>query len=189
MFLDDHLAGITADASLNYQFTHRETALPDIQDTVTVSVRADPARGRIVNAEFLHEERKLSLPEVDHAEANPVVLYFLEHDVRAMRKRLGGMENYFRKRIRLALANDARIEPVSFEYGGVARKGSRVEVTPYLGDPNTDRFKGMDGKRYQFTLSTEVPGGVYEIRTSVQGDAARQIPQVEEILRLAPQGG
>lgn len=188
IFLDEHLKGIDGSSDLHYDFRHSEDAKPDFDDSVTVSVRSDAARGRVVTAEFLHGEQALSLPEVQHAEANPVVLYFLERDVREMRRLLGGMESYFRKRIRMALANDARIEPVEFSYRGRSCKGSRIEVTPYVGDPNGGRFRGLDGKRYLFTLSGDVPGGIYELRTVVAPAEGRQGPRIEDVLTLAGDG-
>ncbi len=188
VFLDEHLQGIDGSSELRYDFRHSEDAKADFEDSVTLSVRSDAALGRVVNAEFLHGEQALSLPEVQHAESNPVVLYFLERDVREMRRLLGGMENYFRKRIRLALANDARIEPVAFSYRGRSCKGSRIEVTPYVGDPNGERFRGLQGKRYLFTLSGDVPGGVYELRTVVAPAEGRKGPSIEDVLTLADGG-
>ncbi|MCB1917017.1 MAG: hypothetical protein KDG52_15040 [Rhodocyclaceae bacterium] len=185
VFLDEHLRGLDDRHRLRYDFVLRENAVAVVEDTVTLDVRHDADRGRVVNAEFLHGENQLSLPEVDHAEANPVVLYFLERDVREMRRRLGGMENYFRKRIRLALADDAGIEPVTFEYRGRRIQGSRVAVDPYRGDPNQHRFRGMDSKRYEFTLSEQVPGGIYRLRTSVEPPAGAEGPRIEEVLTLS----
>lgn len=189
VFVREHLGGIEVATDLRYEFHHEESAQAELSDTVTVFVRPEPARGRVVRAEFLHGEHSLNLPEIEHAAANPVVLYFLEHDVRSMRQRLGGMESYFRKRIRVALADRAQLEAVEFEYGGVVRKGQRIEIAPYLGDPNRERFKGLDSKRYHFTISEEVPGGVYEIGTTTDGDEARNVPAVREWLRLSARGG
>ncbi|MCB1908620.1 MAG: hypothetical protein KDH15_14720 [Rhodocyclaceae bacterium] len=185
VFVDEHLRGVDDPRRLRYDFVLREDAAAVIEDSVTLDVRTDAERGRVVSAEFLHGERRLALPEVDHAAANPVVLFFLERDVREMRRRLGGMENYFRKRIRLALAGDARIEPVSFEYGGRRLEGTQVAVSPYRDDPNRRRFRGMERKRYEFTLSELVPGGIFRLRTSVEPAPGERGPRIEEVLTLS----
>ncbi|MCB1955327.1 MAG: hypothetical protein KDG55_06600 [Rhodocyclaceae bacterium] len=189
VFMREHLSNVGADASLHYAFQRQETAQPDVADTVTVFIKTEADRGRVVNAEFLHGERALSLPEVEHASSNPVVLFFLEHDVRDMHQRLGGKENYFRKRIRLALANEATVEPVRFAYRGKEVAGTRVSVQPYRDDPNKHRFQGMEGKRYYFMLSDEVPGGFFEIGSVVEGDDARKVPGIREVLTLSPDNG
>jgi len=186
VFMREHLGNVGADASLRYAFRHEESAQPSVDDTVTVIVKSHSDRGRVVNAEFLHGERAISLPEIEHATANPVVLFFLEHDVRDMHQRLGGKENYFRKRIRMALANDAKLEPVRIAYQGRELSATRVSVQPYVGDPNTHRFKGMEGKRYSFTVSDEVPGGIYEIVSVVEADVARKVPGIRDVLTLSP---
>ena len=43
-------------------------------------------------------------------EGNPVLLYFLERDIREMERLTGGKSGYFRKAIRLALARSASVE-------------------------------------------------------------------------------
>ncbi len=189
VFMRPHLNNLSGDRDLHYAYHREETAQPALNDTVTVFVRADADRGRVVTAEFLHGEHALALPEVTRATANPVVLYFLERDVRDMHRRLGGKEHYFRKRIRMALANEAKVEAVRFEYAGQTRAGTRVSVQPYAGDPNVHRFQGLDNKRYEFTFSDEVPGGIYELGTVVTGDEARKVPDIREALTLSPDNG
>lgn len=184
VFVAEHLAGLPARAELHYRYQLRRADAGAVDDRVTLVVQEAGERGRVVTADFLHGDRHLTLPEVERATANPVILYFLEHDVRSMHRELGGMENYFRRRIRLALASGAEVVPVEIEYRGVKRVGTRVEVKPYADDPLRDRFKGMEGKRYAITLSDAVPGGVYELRTSVDGASPRDPPRFEEVLTL-----
>ncbi|MCB1888935.1 MAG: hypothetical protein KDH20_15100 [Rhodocyclaceae bacterium] len=189
VFMQPHLDNVAGDRDLHYAFHREETEQPALDDTVTLFVRADGERGRVVTAEFLHGEHALTLPEVTHATANPVVLYFLERDVRDMHRRLGGKEHYFRKRIRMALANEATVEAVRFEYDGQTRSGTRVTVQPYAGDPNVHRFQGLDNKRYEFTFSDDVPGGIFELGTVVTGDKTRKVPEIREALTLSPDKG
>jgi len=61
---------------------------------------------------------------------------------------------------------------VTLRYRGKAVAGQEFTISPYLDDPNRPRFEQLAGKRYVFTLSDAVPGGVYAIRALVV-DAAK----------------
>lgn len=185
VFSAPHLAGLPATATLRYAYRKVETGKPAVEDEAVLATRQEAERGRVVHVDYLHGERQLELPEVDQAVNNPVILFFLEADVRGMRQRLGGQENYFRRRIRLALAETAKLQPIDFDYGGKKLKGTEVVVQPYAGDPLKDRFKGLDGKSYRFVLSSEVPGGVYQLRTVVNDPGGSGKPLVEETLTLS----
>lgn len=185
VFSAPHLASLPATATLRYAYSKVETGKAAIEDEAVLNTHREAERGRVVHVDYLHGERQLDLPEVDQAVNNPVILYFLESDVRAMHQRLGGQENYFRRRIRLAFAEAAKVQTVDFDYGGKKLKGTEVVVKPYAGDPLKDRFKGLDGKSYRFVLSSDVPGGVYQLRTVVDDPAGSgKPPLVEESLTL-----
>ena len=57
--------------------------------------------------------------------------------------------------------------PVTLSYRGKSVAGQEFTITPYLDDPNRPRFEQLANKRYVFTLSDAVPGGVYGIRALV----------------------
>lgn len=183
VFTDPHLDNLGTAATLRYGYHKSETGQAAVDDEVTLTAKRE-GEGRAVQVDYLHGDRHLELPDVDAARSNPVILYFLESDVRSMHRRLGGQENYFRRRIRLALADHAQVEPVSFAYGGKTVAGTRVTIRPYADDPLQNRFKGMGGKSYQFTVSPQVPGGVYEVRTRVDDPAAAGQAREEETLTL-----
>jgi hypothetical protein len=42
-------------------------------------------------------------------------------------------------------------------------------VSPFAQDRNRDKLREYSAKRYEFTVSNAVPGGVYELRTSKPG--------------------
>lgn len=181
---DAHLSNLPAVATLRYSYHKSEAGQPAVDDEVVLATRQDEQRGRVAQVDFLHGERHMVLPEVEQATNNPVILHFLESDVRAMHRSLGGQENYFRRRIRVALADHAQLKNVNFSYAGKAVEGTQVVVQPYVDDPQQERFKGMARKSYMFTLSDKVPGGVYELRTRVDDPAGGSAPLLEEILTL-----
>lgn len=185
VFVDPHLDNMPATATLRYAYSKTEAGRPPVDDEVVLNTRQDGSRGRVVQVDYLHGDRHLDLPEVAQATANPVILYFLEHDVRGMRQRLGGKENYFRRRIRLALA-EATLQPVTIDYAGQRLAATQVVVRPFADDPLAGRLQGADRKTYQFTLSDLVPSGVYELRTVVADPAGSATPLIEESLTLRP---
>ena len=151
---------------------------------------------RTVEVSFLTGERKITLPVVEDAKANPVILYFLEQDVREMHRRLGGSENYFRRRIRLALAESAEVHPVQAVVDGKQIAASEVVIRPFVDDPMKAKLGPFENKSYAFTISDQVPGGVVQLRSRVTSDAAAHgssaakegAPLLEEILSLEKTG-
>ncbi|MDT3672118.1 MAG: hypothetical protein ROZ37_17490 [Aromatoleum sp.] len=185
VFAAPHLENLPDSATLRYRYRKNEAGQAAVDDEVVVTARREEGRpGRAVQVDYLHGDRHLALPEVDNATSNPLILYFLESDVRDMHRRLGGQENYFRRRIRLALAEGAHVSTVAVRYRGQVLQGTRVEIHPYANDTLAERFRGMADKVYLFTLSPQVPGGVYELRSRVAAVASREEPLLEEILTL-----
>jgi hypothetical protein len=92
--------------------------------------------------------------------------------LRGGRERRCAVSRYFRKRVRMALADAAEIRPVTFEFAGRAVAGEVITVHPYRDDPLKKRFQRLAEKAYTFTLSDQVPGGVYRMETVVETPAA-----------------
>jgi hypothetical protein len=184
VFTDPHLDNLPATATLHYRYRKNEAGQAAVDDDVLLSTLQDVEHGRVARVDFLHGERHLLLPETEQAVSNPLVLYFLESDVRGMHRRLGGQENYFRRRIRLALADHAQLREVSFKYAGQVVHGQQVTVQPFADDPLVERFQGTARKAYVFTVSAQVPGSIYELRTRVDNPVGGGAPLLEEILTL-----
>lgn len=168
VFLADHLQGTKPPRVLAYVFRHSGGDAFDDR----VALRLQPAAGGgccKADTEFLSGGRRVVLPPVEAARANPVILSFLEHDVREMERLTGGKSAYFRKRIRMAIFEGAHIEDTTAGYEGRAVAARRVVVEPYHGDARRDRLGPYERKRYEFVLSKDVPGGVLALRTHVPG--------------------
>lgn len=150
-------------------------------DKVSIKLKAKPdGKCCAAAAEFLGGPRRLSLPEIEEAEGNPVVLYFLERDIREMGRLTKGKPNYFRKRIRMAVFQSAQIKEVSLPYRGKTIAAREISIAPYLDDPLRARFEKLANKQYVFTLSDAVPGGVYAVRTRIDGESAAAAPLLAE---------
>lgn len=181
LFLAEHLRGLPAPARLDYRFQRSGALEAGFDDAVHVHLGAR-ADGRCCHArgEFLTGARRLGLPEIDDARANPVLLYFLEHDVRDMQRLTRGQPAHFRRRIRVAIQRAAQVREAQFVFQGQAIAGREIRITPYVDDPLRARFERFAGKEYVFMLSAAVPGGVYGIRTRIPAGAGEAL-RVEEL--------
>ena len=81
------------------------------------------------------------------------------------------------------------VRHVAFEVnlsGGHTVAGEQITVHPYRDDPLRKRFQRLAEKAYTFTLSDQVPGGVYRMETVVEAPAANAgtPPLISETLTL-----
>lgn len=166
LFLEPSLVELKAGTALGYRF-HREGGGSTAQDdrvTLNLAARGD-GRCCAASVAYLSGAQQMALPEIDLAEANPVLLGFLEHDIREMERATGGRANYFRKLIRLALAEGPPLQTRQMVYRGQPVSAQEIAITPYLSDPLRARYAQLAGKRYQFWRSAEVPGRLLGVRT------------------------
>jgi hypothetical protein len=181
-FLDDHLANVVHTESIEYKFRRSGSMDTPFEDRVVMSVRpGEGTKGKTVDTQYLSGEHRVELPRVEDARGNPVILYFLEADVREMHERTGGSANYFRKRIRLALAEAADIHPVKVDFEGRSIPGDEILIRPFHNDALREKFSKFEEKAYVLTLAEQVPGGVYSIRSEVPG-AGDASPALLEVL-------
>lgn len=183
LFMTEHLASTQAPTTLRYSFRKTGSLEKSFDDTVSIRLGAR-ADGSCCTAEgdFLSGEHRLALPALDDARANPVILYFLEHDVRDMQRLTKGQQAHFRKRIRMAIYNGADVRQTTFQYRGKPVPGQEIAISPYLEDPSRARFEKMARKQYVFMMSDAVPGGVFGIRSQVSDAEASTAPlMVEEM--------
>lgn len=183
VFMGDPMSRLKPPLELRYRF-HKEGALESgFDDDVKLQLSAE-SDGTCcqVQGDFMSGTNRLSLPLIEHADANPVLLFFLERDVRDMKRLAKGNENYYRKRIRMAIFEGATVTPVSLRWQGREVKGQQVSIAPYDNDPARSRFEKFARKRYDFFLADDVPGGVYGARV-VMRDARDDAPPmlVEEL--------
>jgi hypothetical protein len=176
-------------ATLQYRFRKSGSLEEGFEDRVNIRLQR-PAAGNAcctASGEFLSGARRVSLPDVEQAEGNPVTLYFLEHDIRDMKARTKGSITYFRKRIRMALYQSASVRDVTVTYRGRAVAAREIRIEPYLDHPNRAKFERFVRKQYTFVLSDAVAGAVVSIRSVVPADAGEKgaaAPLIEEELLI-----
>lgn len=185
LFMGQQMKALKPPTTLRYVFRKSGALEEAFEDTVTLSFkRAAGGRCCAVAGDFLTGPRRLQLPEIENAEANPVLLYFLERDVRDMQRLTKGNPAYYRKRLRMAAYEGATVTPVSVVYRGKTVAGQQVDLSPYRDDPARSRFEKFARKTYRFLLSDAVPGGVFGMRTVMQGETADAPPMIVEELFL-----
>lgn len=183
IFMDEHLSAEHPPATLKYSFRKSGSLEPSFEDSVSISLGQRPdGTCCTASGSFLSGEHRLALPEIDDARSNPVILYFLEHDVRDMQRLTKGQQAHFRKRIRMAVYNGAEVRATTFRYRGKSISGQEVSIAPYLDDPSRQRFASLARKHYVFMMSDAVPGRVYGIRSRIDNADASSPPlMVEEM--------
>ncbi len=194
LFLDNHLRTLQPPLTLHYGYRKTGTLEEPFTDSVDVMLTARPDRTCCAaSARFFTGPRSVKQPDVEGAEGNPAIFYFLERDIREMERLTTGKANYFRKRIRMAVYQSAAMRNLTLAYRGRPVQVREFTISPYLDDPNRARFEKLTNKQYVFMLSSDVPGGVLGIRTRIGGATADAPPLlVEEMLLdgadLAPRG-
>jgi hypothetical protein len=190
LFVDDQLRSLPSrTATLEYAFSKRGSLEPNVDDTATLRVGAPGTAGaRPAHVDFLTDVRRLELPDIDAATANPVILFFLERDVREMHRLTGGSTNYYRKRIRMALAEGAQVQSITTTLGPRSIAGTAIVIEPYRDDPARSRYERFADKTYRFTLSSEVPGTLVEMHSEllapVKGSGSAPETLISETLRF-----
>ena len=181
VFTAPQLANLKEPTRLRYSFVKSGSLEPGFEDDVSIDVDAEHK----VKGRFLSGPRAFPLPEVEHAEANPVILYFLERDITDMKRRTTAKsQNYFRTKIRMAMSEAAEVKETRVTYAGKELPAREVTLQPYAKDPNRVRYQNLADKRYVFVLAKDVPGGVYQLRTSLPGALPSDAPVMEEVLTL-----
>lgn len=168
LFVDNHFRDLRGATALDYVYERRGDLEPPITDSARVAVGAADKEGlRSVQVEYLHGEHQLKLPSPGRVEGNPVILFFLEREVKEMKRRTGGSELYFRKRMRMALAESAEVRPVRRTVGGREVDAQEIRIAPFRNDPMRARYEQLADKTYVLTLSEAVPGQVIELSTEL----------------------
>jgi hypothetical protein len=184
LFIDNHLGKLQPPLTLHYGYRKTGTLEAAFDDKVDVKLTAQrDGTCCAVSARFFTGAREMRQPEVEGAQGNPAILYFLERDIREMQRLTQGNANYFRKRIRMAVYQGASARDLELKYRGRSVKVRAFSISPYLDDPNRSRYEKLANKQYLFMLSDGVPGRLYGIRTRIDDEHADAPPlMVEEMI-------
>jgi len=185
LFIHPHLATVRTPRTLSYAWSAQAaaSASPPERATLTLRLRADGTCCS-VHGEYLPGEMAVNLPDFDDATANPILLYFLEAEVRRLQRSTSGQSAHFRRQIRMALATTARVTPELVRWNGQDVPGHAVRVAPFLDDPYRARFEREAATEYVFIVSDGVPGGVAAMSATLPGADASSAPLERRRLML-----
>jgi hypothetical protein len=183
LFDEDHLKGLPLKATLNYSFAKRGSLEAIVDDKSTIVVKKIGSSGRELDVQCLTGARKLDLPIEGELKGNPLILCFLERDIHEMKRLTGGSLNYYRKRIRMAIAETAKLSQINITVEGKSVPATEIFLDPFKDDPARARYTKFANKTYKFVLSDAVPGGVYEIRSVMHEEGKPGSVMLEESMR------
>ena len=190
LWLHDHLHNINHPMRLYYAFDRTGSYEEGFSDSVYLDILKINKDGtKDASLDFFSGARRQSVsPEnVTNISGNPVMGVYLQGDVYEMNRLTEGHWRYFQKRIKIALRETAKVDKVDFDFDGKHCKGEKIVFTPYLNDPHKADFEKFTGKRYEFILSDDVPGSLYQIHTVIPDESdkdGKKPPLIEETLTL-----
>jgi hypothetical protein len=168
LFQTEHLKDIAKPVVLEYAFHHHGGPDGDFDDTVSADIREIHGDGgKDVWIDFLTGAHHVNFPPALGFHGNPLLMFFLEHDVVEMRDATGGAAQFFRNRVRQAFVDRAEMHPAEITVDGQKREATEIVLAPFRNDADLARFPAFSEKIYRFVLSNAVPGRLYQISTSL----------------------
>ena len=188
LWFDDHLSNIDRPVRLYYEFVKTGSYEEGFTDAVyldIIKINEDGTKNAVLDFFTAARKQTVSPDNVTNIRGNPVLAIFMQGDVNEMNRLTDGSWRHFQKMIKIALRESATVEPVSFDFNGKQVNGEKISFSPYLNDPHRNDFKKFAQKTYEFILSDDVPGGLYQIKTVTQNASEPDKgPLLEEVLTL-----
>lgn len=191
LWMGDQLKVIDKPSTLKYAFRKTGSYEQGFEDSVLFHVTEILPDGmKRANVNFFTGQRNLYVPPYESINGNVLLAIFLQGDILEMKRITEIGPRFFQQKIKYALATGATIADTEIDFNGTKVAGKTVTITPYVDEPKaqtSERFNKFKDKIYTFTVSEQVPGFIYSIRTFVAApkDAADQsLPLNEEVLQL-----
>lgn len=189
LFQTPHLDNIKQPVTLAYEYKREAGPDESFVDAVAMTVtEISPDGGKNVTFEYLTGSNRRPVGDLTGFRGNPLIMVFLEDDLQRMTKKLGGGGVYMRNRIRNAFLDRGKTQPITFDLNGRAVEGIRITVAPFVGDKNLERLGAYEQKIYEFVISSEVPGGVFQMRGTVPSPSSAENPLIQATLTYRGSG-
>ena len=187
LWMDKHLLNIGQPARLHYEFektgSYEDGFTDDVYLTI-VEVNEDGTRNTVLDFFSNEQKQKVSPSNVEKITGNPVIGIYLQGDVYEMSRLTEGGWKYFHRQIKLAISDSNISEPVTVELDGNQYEGEKIVLLPYENIDKKIRLKEFSDKRYEFILSEDIPGKLYQIKTVINDAENPDAPLVVETLTL-----
>lgn len=170
LWLDNHLANIDKPGRLYYKFRRTGSYDRGFKDSVyldIVEINEDGTKDTLLDFFSGLREQRAEPRNLTRVTGNPVLGQYMSGDVREMKRLTDGSWRYFQRRIKTAFARGAKVEDVTVNYNGSLIQAEKITIRPYLDDPHRRDFEKFADKVYEFILSKQIPGEIYQIRTVI----------------------
>jgi hypothetical protein len=138
-----------------------------LKDTVTLKVAPGKSpEARDIQVEMFSGLNRRPAGPYEDMTGNPVVSLFLENHLQALSKVLEANPRYLKLAIRRGLRERATVTPTKVMVGGKEVDGWQIVTRPFVGDPLSERMRGMDGLTYTFVTSPSVPGEIVSMEAA-----------------------
>ena len=162
------MQSIKAAGKINYQYKRISANEENQKDSVTFDVINIGENGRTDQSYvFFTGENQKKYPTRKNIIGNGIFMMFLEWDVHQLERQTQGSWRHFQRRIRWAMAAGAKEKEVEITYQDKKIKATQYSIQPYANDKKSKRYGAYANKVYLFTLSKDIPGTIYEVRTIV----------------------
>ncbi|HVJ54096.1 MAG TPA: hypothetical protein VM689_16635 [Aliidongia sp.] len=184
LFETPHLQAIDHPETLRYRY--ERVGLDPLVDSVTLHIETiHPDGTKYVSFEFLTGEHHQFFPAVDEFKGNPLLMLFLEHDVREMKQQFGVASAYFRDQVRSAFVDRAKMADTTIELDGKTVPAKEITLKPYEGDARFEKLPAVKDKTYSFILSDQVPGEIQQLKIDEPADPESHAPAWSETISFA----
>lgn len=187
LWIGEHLLNIKQTARLHYEFektgSYEEGFVDDVYLDI-IKINEDGTRNATLQFFTKEKSQNVSPSNVTKITGNPVIGIYLQGDVYEMNRLTDGHWKYFHKQIKLAIANSNESESVTIELDGKEYRGEKIVLRPYDEIDNRSRLKDFSDKTYEFIMSDDIPGKLYQIRTVMNDADNPAVPLMEEVLTL-----
>lgn len=184
LFQTPHLDNIAHPETLEYRY--QRSGAGAFTDSILERIeKIHPDGTKYVGFTFLTGEHHVFFPAVDNFHGNPLLMLFLEHDVREMRAATGLAAAYYRNRIREAFVDQAKMSDTEVMVDGKSVPARRITLQPFASDPRFKDDPAVRDKTYTFVLAAQVPGMIEELGAEAPGNPADGTPSLVERITFA----
>lgn len=169
LFEQPQMRNTTPGSTLTYDYLRRSGILkgpfgPPLKDEIKLMIEpGEAAESRDIRVQMFSGQNRFPAGPFEDMSGNPVLTLFLEHHLRDLAKVLEANPRYIKNAIRKGLRERATVAPTQIDYKGRKVDGWRIEAKPFEGDPQTQKFRGLENLTYTFVVSPEIPGEIVSI--------------------------
>ena len=167
LFERPQLQALKLGDNLHYSYSFRSADEkvfgPSFDDTIALTIdKGDEPDKKRVDVEMFSAERRRAAGPFDDMNGNPLLSLMLEENLQRLATIFQSNPRYMKTAIRMALRS-AKAAPDKADGFDAAAPAWKVEVAPFVNDPNKARMHGLETLTYRFRVSAAAPGEITEI--------------------------